>query len=130
MISKARQIVARWTRFILGGVLAGILVACSASVHLVSGLNEAEANEVLGLLLGANISATKLSSKTGTGIQVDAGSVAQAIEILRQNGLAKPSKPSASRRRPRCTSIRPTTMPSAQPSPTCCENHRRCKRWW
>lgn len=89
MIEKAWPIQARWARSILGMVLAGILVACSASVHLVSELNEAEANEVLGLLLGANISATKTTSKTGIGIQVESGSVAQAIEILRQNGLPR-----------------------------------------
>lgn len=89
MIEKFWPFLVRAVRPVLGVVLAGILAACSASVHLVSELNEAEANEVLGLLLGANIAATKTTSKTGVGIQVEPASVAQAIEILRQNGLPR-----------------------------------------
>lgn len=89
MIQKTRRILVRCARLMLGMVLACLLVACSASVSLVGGLREGEANEVLGLLLGASISATKITGKTGVGIQVDAGSVSRAIEILRQNGLPR-----------------------------------------
>lgn len=89
MIKKAWQTLAHWTQPLLGVAVAGILAACSASINLVSELNDAEANEVLGLLLEANISATKTTSKTGRGIMVESGSVAQALEILRQNGLPR-----------------------------------------
>jgi len=79
------QVVLRWWLV----MAAGFLVACSGSVNLVSGLTEAEANEVLGLLLSAEIAATKTTSKMGAGIQVEAGSVSEAIEILHRNGLPR-----------------------------------------
>lgn len=71
------------------GVCVDVLAACSGAVSLVSGLTEAEANEVLGLLLNADISATKTTSKAGAGIQVEAGSMSTAIEILHRNGLPR-----------------------------------------
>ena len=86
MILTALQVVGRWWRVLL---VISLLVACSGAVNLVSGLTEAEANEVLGLLLSADISATKTTSKTGVGIQVEAGSVSAAIDILHRNGLPR-----------------------------------------
>lgn len=86
MISVALQVVNRWWCVL---VMAGLLAACSGAVNLVSGLTETEANEVLGLLLSADISATKTSSNTGVGIQVEAGSVSAAIDILHRNGLPR-----------------------------------------
>jgi type III secretion protein J len=86
MILMALQVVGRWWRVLL---ITSLLVACSGAVNLVSGLTEAEANEVLGLLLSADISATKTASKTGVGIQVEAGSVSAAIDILHRNGLPR-----------------------------------------
>lgn len=85
MIWSAFQVVGRWWLV----VVVSLLVACSGAVNLVSGLTEAEANEVLGLLLGADIAATKTTSKGGVGIQVEAGSVSSAIEILHRNGLPR-----------------------------------------
>lgn len=85
MIRKALHVAVRWWLV----VVAGLLVACSGAVNLVSGLTEAEANEVLGLLLAADISATKTSSKAGVGIQVEASAVSSAIEILHRNGLPR-----------------------------------------
>lgn len=86
MISKLLQVLGRWSLVV---VFTGVLAACSGAVSLVSGLTEAEANEVLGLLLNADISATKTTSKAGAGIQVEAGSMSTAIEILHRNGLPR-----------------------------------------
>lgn len=86
MISVALQLAGRWWRVL---VITSLLVACSGAVNLVSGLTETEANEVLGLLLSADIPATKTTSKTGVGIQVEAGSVSAAIDILHRNGLPR-----------------------------------------
>lgn len=86
MISTAFQMAARWWLVL---VITGLLAACSGAVNLVSGLTEAEANEVLGLLLSADISATKTTGKAGVGIQVEAGSVSAAIDILHRNGLPR-----------------------------------------
>ncbi len=85
MIPTAFQVVGRWWLV----VMVGVLVACSGAVNLVSGLTEAEANEVLGVLLAADIAATKTSGKAGVGIQVEAGSVSSAIDILHRNGLPR-----------------------------------------
>ena len=52
MISKLLQVLGRWSLVV---VFTGVLAACSGAVSLVSGLTEAEANEVLGLLLNAGI---------------------------------------------------------------------------
>lgn len=86
MTSGWLQAARRWWLVV---VVAGLLAACSGSVNLVSGLTEAEANEVLGLLLSADIAATKTTSKVGVGVQVEAGSVSTAIDILHRNGLPR-----------------------------------------
>lgn len=86
MTARALRVVGRWW---LVAALTSLLVACSGAVNLVSGLTEADANEVLGLLLKADISATKTTSKAGVGIQVEAGSVSTAIDLLHRNGLPR-----------------------------------------
>lgn len=86
MILTALQVAGRWWLVLAITVL---LAACSGAVNLVSGLTEAEANEVLGLLLSADIAAAKTASKSGVGIQVEAGSVSAAIDILHRHGLPR-----------------------------------------
>ncbi|MES2772087.1 MAG: type III secretion inner membrane ring lipoprotein SctJ [Pseudomonadota bacterium] len=70
--------------------LACCLAGCGGQVELVSGLSEAEANEALGALLGAAISASKVHSKEGVSINVEQAKVARAIEVLRERGLPRP----------------------------------------
>lgn len=86
MIATLLRCVGRWVLLV---ALSSALVACSGSVNLVSGLPEADANEVLGLLLSADIAATKTVTKAGVNIQVEAGSVSSAIEILHRHGLPR-----------------------------------------
>lgn len=65
------------------------LAGCGGQIELVSGLSEAEANEVLGALLNAAVSANKVHSKEGVNIQVEQSRVARAIEVLREQGLPR-----------------------------------------
>jgi type III secretion protein J len=73
----------------LAALLFVSLVGCGGQIELVSGLSEAEANEVLGALLNAAVSANKVHSKEGVNIQVEQSRVARAIEVLREQGLPK-----------------------------------------
>ncbi|MEM8990048.1 MAG: type III secretion inner membrane ring lipoprotein SctJ, partial [Pseudomonadota bacterium] len=60
--------------------------ACKVELH--SGLTEQESNEMLALLLSHGIDAEKgTASKEGLPLMVESADLAQAIELLRENGL-------------------------------------------
>ncbi len=83
-----------WARHCLRALLllacAFALVACSARVDLLGAVPEDEANEVLAALLKADIDAGKTAGKEGmVGVQVSGLQVAQALQVLRDNGLPR-----------------------------------------
>ncbi|CAI1009702.1 type III secretion system inner membrane ring lipoprotein SctJ [Serratia quinivorans] len=73
----------------------GLLLACTlllsgCRVDLYSGLQEAEANQMLALLMSKQIDAEKTSNKSGTlTLLVDQSDFATAVEVLRQNGYPR-----------------------------------------
>lgn len=69
-------------------VLALMLVGCK--IDLYGELTEAEANQMLALLLLRNIDANKETAKDGlVKIKVEEGEFVNAVELLRQNGLPR-----------------------------------------
>ncbi|MBH1965539.1 MAG: type III secretion inner membrane ring lipoprotein SctJ [Comamonadaceae bacterium] len=67
-----------------------LLAACSGRVDLMGAIPEDEANEVLGALLKADISANKVAGKDGmVAIRVDGPQVSRALQVLRENGLPR-----------------------------------------
>lgn len=70
-----------------------LLAACGGQVELVSSLPENEANDVLGALLNAGIDARKTAEKSGIRISVAQSSLANAIEVLREQGLPREHHP-------------------------------------
>jgi type III secretion protein J len=70
------------------GVLVLMLAGCK--IDLYSELSEAEANQMLAMLLLRNINAQKEVAKGGlVTIKVDKGQFVNAVELLRQNGLPR-----------------------------------------
>lgn len=81
-----------WWRICLATLITALclsLTGCGGQIELVSGLSEAEANEVLGALLNAAVSASKIRGKEGISVQVEQSRVARAIEVLREQGLPR-----------------------------------------
>ena len=71
-------------------VVSFFLSSCGGRVELIAALPESEANEVLAVLLNANIKAEKIPGKEGNvSLQVDSHYVARAIDILRERGLPR-----------------------------------------
>lgn len=69
--------------------LALLLAACR--VELYSGLNEAEANQMLAALAGARIDAVKVQAgESGWQLQVDERDLPAAVEVLQERGLPGP----------------------------------------
>lgn len=79
---------ARWCRCLAMAVLALALCACKQDLY--SKLTEADANEMLSVLLQAKLDATKVSpdGKTWT-ISVESNDLGSALIELRTNGLPK-----------------------------------------
>lgn len=78
-----------WLRLGCIGVLVLTLSGCK--VELYSSLSEAEANQMLALLLLRNIDASKEIVKDGlVTIKVDKEQFINAVELLRQEGLPRP----------------------------------------
>ena len=76
----------RFYRALLLGVFCLFLTACQVEVH--TGLNEEQANLMLGTLLKRGIVVTKENKgKNGFSIQVEETQLVQALDILRENGL-------------------------------------------
>jgi len=74
------------------GVLlfALMLSACGGSVELIGALPENEANEMLAVLLNANIEARKVPAREGqVALHVESGKVALALDTLRVRGLPR-----------------------------------------
>ncbi|RQS44921.1 type III secretion system inner membrane ring lipoprotein SctJ [Burkholderia sp. Bp8986] len=71
-------------------LLMVIFSLTGCKVELYQGLREQEANQMLALLKGRNISSSKSADKNGA-VQVDVeeSQFAEAIEVLRQNGFPK-----------------------------------------
>ncbi|MET4580100.1 type III secretion system inner membrane ring lipoprotein SctJ [Ottowia thiooxydans] len=67
-----------------------VLAACSGRVDLMGAIPEEEANEVLGALLKADISANKVAGKDGmVAVRVEGHQVSRALQVLRENGLPR-----------------------------------------
>lgn len=76
-------------RIVVAGAIA-LLGACAGSVELMAALPEAEANELLAVLLNAGIDARKQPGKEGmVSLHVEGGKVAQALDALRARGLPR-----------------------------------------
>lgn len=79
-------------RLLTGVFLALLLSACGSKVQLLAAIPEADANEVIAVLINAGILARKVPGKEGmVGIQVDQSKVALAVDTLRVAGLPKES---------------------------------------
>lgn len=81
-----RRVVARWSALMAACSLALTLAGCD--VQLYSGLNEAEANEIIVALASTNIPARKERVEGGDWqVQVDQARLGAALEVLRAQGL-------------------------------------------
>ncbi|MDQ0083809.1 type III secretion protein J [Variovorax boronicumulans] len=69
--------------------LAMLLGACTREVDLHSGLNEADANEVVVALSVAGIDAHKAAAKQGFNVSVAQGRLSEAVAALRAQGLPR-----------------------------------------
>ncbi len=78
-----------WCRLAALAAVLAFVTGCGGRVELVSGLGEADANEVLGALLNASIRAEKVSKKAGVSVEVDGDRVHTAIDVLERNGLPR-----------------------------------------
>lgn len=71
-------------------IFALMLSACGGSVELMGALPENEANEMLAVLLNANIEARKVPAREGqVALHVESGKVALALDTLRVRGLPR-----------------------------------------
>ncbi len=80
----------RWPlgRFMVCAALCAFLAACKVPLH--TGLNEAEANEMLSKLLEYSIDASKKSDKDNRiTLMVEESQFAQAVELLQSLGLPR-----------------------------------------
>lgn len=80
----------RWARALLVLVAGMLLAACSGSA-LYSAMDERQANEVMGALLGSGIQAKKKpsSTKVGWDVVVADGDIPQAMAVLSARGLPR-----------------------------------------
>ncbi|PHV11498.1 type III secretion system inner membrane ring lipoprotein SctJ [Chitinimonas sp. BJB300] len=74
-----------WKIFLLA--LPLLLTGCN--VDLYSKLDEAEANQMMALLIYHQIPAEKQANKDGITVRVDDARFVDAVEVLRQNGLPR-----------------------------------------
>lgn len=73
-------------------VVSLVLLLAGCKTDLYTKLNEAEANQMMSLLLANHIAVEKLSSKEGVSLRVDEDRFVNATEILRQNGFPRSKK--------------------------------------
>ena len=70
--------------------LSGLLLLGACKAELFASLPEGEANEVVGILLQAGLSASKAAAKEGaSAVMVDDKDFARAVALLRQHGLPR-----------------------------------------
>jgi type III secretion protein J len=82
---------ARIRHGIIALIAALALAACSGQ-ELYRDVNEREANEMISVLMRAGIEATKTPGEKGTfTVEVAQGQFAEAVDVLRQNGLPRDS---------------------------------------
>src|ERR1700742_908577 len=75
-------------RLALVCMLCGMVAACK--VQLYSGLTQADANEMLAVLLRAGIGAETVVNKEDMSLQVEQSQIDRAIELLNAHGLPRP----------------------------------------
>ncbi|HLO79142.1 MAG TPA: type III secretion inner membrane ring lipoprotein SctJ [Magnetospirillum sp.] len=89
-MTVATTALARLRSILALGLLCLGLAACGESVELISRVSETEANQILSTLLGAGIEAQKAPGEEGTvTVMVNGRRVADALQIMRANGLPK-----------------------------------------
>jgi len=66
-----------------------LLAACTDTVNLQSGLNDADANEIVSLLHRSGIESRKMPTKEGVSLTVDANDISAATEIMHAAGLPR-----------------------------------------
>lgn len=78
-------------RAVLAACLLSLTVAaCGESVELVGRISESEANEILSTLIRSGIEAKKIPAEEGQiTVVVEGGRVADALQIMRANGLPR-----------------------------------------
>lgn len=82
--------VSRLASLFLGLLLAVLMAACAPKVELMAAIPESDANEVLGALQNAGITAEKVPGKEGmVGLQIAADQLGRAMELLREKGLPR-----------------------------------------
>lgn len=86
-MTRLRSLAVRW---LACGLLALGLSACKVELH--TGLSETESNDMVALLLSHNLDAVKGSAtKEGVPLLVESADLAEAIEVLRENGYPRDS---------------------------------------
>ncbi|WP_295409481.1 type III secretion system inner membrane ring lipoprotein SctJ [uncultured Thiocystis sp.] len=88
MPNRRENAQSRLVRALMIGLLALLVSGCQ-QIELYSNLSEREGNEILAVLLGHNIAATKSRAKEFVTISVPKTEVAYAIEILRRQGFPR-----------------------------------------
>lgn len=79
----------RWRAGAFAMLAAGLLAAC-AGQDVYANLQEAEANDMVAVLMNAGIQADKkIGEKENWSISVASGDFARAVEVLRANGLPR-----------------------------------------
>lgn len=89
MLHVGSLAVLRRLRVLLAAILLAGLAACGGQVALLSASTEAEANEVLSVLLDAGVQAEKVIGKESVAVLVSSAQVAGALDILRSRGLPR-----------------------------------------
>lgn len=84
-----RGLVRRWVRLLCALSAVVALAACQVELH--SGLEETEANEIIGLLLSNGISASKeVDTRSGLAtVKIQERDFSSAVQILKQEGLPR-----------------------------------------
>jgi type III secretion protein J len=72
-------------------LLLGTLCACTETVNLQTGLNDADANEIVSLLNRNGIDSQKHTTKEGVSLTVKESNISRATEVMRAAGLPKRS---------------------------------------
>jgi type III secretion protein J len=72
---------------VLIAALVLLLAGCKADLY--TNLDEADANQMMALLIYHHIPADKVEAKGGITLRVDQSRFVDAVEVLRQNGLPK-----------------------------------------
>ncbi|MFM0515521.1 EscJ/YscJ/HrcJ family type III secretion inner membrane ring protein, partial [Paraburkholderia sp. RL17-373-BIF-A] len=70
-------------------LLCGVVLLGGCKRELYSNLDEAEANQMLALLMYNEIPVNKTVSKEGVGLEVESARIVDAVEVLRHHGLPR-----------------------------------------